>query len=175
MGNPHVLVGHVLPLLELSQCLLNRGIRITFVNTEENHKRVMDALARKDGIWDQAHLVSVSLIQESSSEITTTCQSAEKFLEAIFWLMPKKVEELIDQINASDSDNKITCVLADPVLNWPMEIAVKKGMRRAVFYCAAASQLLLRSGIQKLIDDEIFDHDGKSIYHYVLQVKYSII
>ncbi|XP_031262821.1 UDP-glycosyltransferase 83A1-like [Pistacia vera] len=162
MGNPHVLVipfpaqGHVLPLMELSQCLVNHGIRITFVNTQENHKRVMDALVMKDGMGDQFHLVSIPLVQESSEN---TGQLAEKLVEAILWLMPKKVEELIEQINASDSD-KITCVLADPVLNWAMEIAAKKGIRRAVFYCAAATQLVLRSRIQKLIDDGIVDDDG---------------
>ncbi|KAJ0098838.1 hypothetical protein Patl1_21711 [Pistacia atlantica] len=162
MGNPHVLVipfpaqGHVIPLMELSQCLVKHGIRITFVNTDDKHKQVTDALAMKDGVGNQIHLVSVPLGLESP-EISG--QLTEKLVEVVSWLMPRKVGELIEKINASDGD-KITCILADPILKWAMEIAVEKRIKPAAFYCASATQMVLRSGIEKLIDDGIIDEDG---------------
>lgn len=51
MSKPHIVAipypaqGHVIPLLEFSQCLVNHGFKVTFVNTEHNDKRVMNALA----------------------------------------------------------------------------------------------------------------------------------
>ncbi|KAH7554489.1 hypothetical protein JRO89_XS12G0224400 [Xanthoceras sorbifolium] len=162
-GNPHVLVipypaqGHVIPLMELSQCLARHGIRITFVNTEQNHKRVMNALAKNDGIANSyIHLVSVLDGLESDPKQRN---QPEKRLEAVLWFLPRKVEELIENINASESD-KITCVLADHLLGWAMEIAVRKGIKRAAFSAIAATTLVLRSSIPKLIDDGIIDNDG---------------
>jgi hypothetical protein len=45
MGNPHVLVmpypaqGHIIPLLELSQCLVQHGFKITYrVLSQPNHE-----------------------------------------------------------------------------------------------------------------------------------------
>ncbi|KAG6396111.1 hypothetical protein SASPL_142250 [Salvia splendens] len=51
MGRPHVLAmpypaqGHVIPLMELAQWLAHNGIRVTFVNTDFNHARVMRSLS----------------------------------------------------------------------------------------------------------------------------------
>lgn len=119
MGNPHALVipypaqGHVMPIMELSQWLANHGIKITFANTECNHRRLMSAVASKGAIGSQIHLVSVSLGLESPENV-----EPEKHLEAIFRFLPGKVEELIDNINAVDGD-KITCVRGDTFLDGP--------------------------------------------------------
>lgn len=60
MQRPHAPAqGHVLPLLELSQCLIKHSFKITFVNTEYNHKRVIDASGQKNSIGDQIKLVSI--------------------------------------------------------------------------------------------------------------------
>lgn len=64
--NPHILVipypaqGHVIPLMELSRSLTKHGFKITFVNTDFNHKRVVDAFPNKvDGEGRPIHLVSI--------------------------------------------------------------------------------------------------------------------
>ncbi|XP_031268663.1 UDP-glycosyltransferase 83A1-like [Pistacia vera] len=101
MGNPHVLVipypsqGHVIPMMKLSQCLVKQGCRITFVNTEYNHKQLMKASAMKDGTGNGIRLGSVSDGLESSEER----KQPEKVMKAIMQVMPQKVEELIDQVN----------------------------------------------------------------------------
>ncbi|KAJ0620342.1 putative 7-deoxyloganetin glucosyltransferase [Helianthus annuus] len=47
MKNIHVLVipypaqGHVIPLMEAARCLTSNGLKVTFVNTEFTHKRVL--------------------------------------------------------------------------------------------------------------------------------------
>ncbi|KAJ0098837.1 hypothetical protein Patl1_21716 [Pistacia atlantica] len=171
MGNPHILAipfpaqGHVIPLMELSQYLAKHGIRITFVNTEGIQKQVIDALATKDGIGNQIHLVSIQDGLESPEDR----YQLEKHAESVLKLFPKKVEELIEQINATDSD-KITCVVADLMHGWAMEIAAAKGIGRAAFCAAAATQLAIRSSIQKLIDNGIIDNDGTLIKEQMFQL-----
>ncbi|KAK3212596.1 hypothetical protein Dsin_017302 [Dipteronia sinensis] len=162
MGNPHVLVvpypaqGHVIPIMELSQSLVKHGIRITFVNTEHNHKRVMNSMATKeDGIGDQVGLVSIP----DGPKFLYNMNRLEQHIEQVYKFMPEKLKELIEQINASDSD-KITCVVADNLLGWAMEIAAEKGIKRAAFSAAAATLLVLSSSIPKLIDQGIIDNEG---------------
>ncbi|KAH7554488.1 hypothetical protein JRO89_XS12G0224300 [Xanthoceras sorbifolium] len=161
MRNPHVLVvpypaqGHVIPLMKLSQSLVKHGIRITFVNTEHNHKRLLNSMATKDARRDQVSLVSIPdrpISKDNTSKL-------EQHIEEVTWFMPEKVKELIEQISASDSD-KITCVLADNLLGWAMDIAVEKGIKRAAFSPAAATLVVLGSSIPKLIDEGIIDNDG---------------
>ncbi|KAK6255927.1 hypothetical protein SCA6_017232 [Theobroma cacao] len=112
MGNPHVLVipyptqGHVIPLAELSQSLVKHGFKITFVNSEFNHERVMNALAKKvDG---SIRLVSIA----DGMEDGESKKHLGKLTEAIRQVMPGGLKEFIKKTNRSE-DDKITCVLAD--------------------------------------------------------------
>ncbi|MFQ6633213.1 hypothetical protein Gotur_010478 [Gossypium turneri] len=65
MGKPHAVVipyptqGHVIPLMELSQNLAKQGIKINFVNTMFNHKRVLDAFGEKVDENGLLHLLPV--------------------------------------------------------------------------------------------------------------------
>ncbi|KAK4855943.1 hypothetical protein QYF36_012545 [Acer negundo] len=161
MGNPHVLVipfpahGHITPLLELSQQLvLDHGIKVTFVITEDNRQRVMHSLATSDGIENQIHLVSIPDDAPKSQETL--------FEEHAFSSLRGKVKQLIEQINASDSD-KITCIVADFLLGWGMQMAAEKGVKGVVFSGNMAAGLVLISKIPNLIDDGIIDDDGNVI------------
>ncbi|TXG69921.1 hypothetical protein EZV62_004856 [Acer yangbiense] len=161
MGNPHVLVipypaqGHVLPLMELSQCLAKHGIKITFVNTEFVHKLVVNALGTEHDVANSIRLVSIPDVNDQ--------------IEEIFLSMPVKVKELIEQINASDGDN-VTCVLADNFLGWAMEIAVDKEIKRAAFSVIAATASVSVSSIPKLMEDGIIGYDGNPTKKQMVQL-----
>ncbi|KZV42769.1 hypothetical protein F511_07466 [Dorcoceras hygrometricum] len=65
MGKPHVIAipypaqGHVIPLMEVAQCLAENGVQITFINTEFNHERVVKALPEAGDIHELIHLVAI--------------------------------------------------------------------------------------------------------------------
>ncbi|KAL5851344.1 hypothetical protein ACOSQ3_006462 [Xanthoceras sorbifolium] len=171
MGNPHVLVipfpahGHITPLLELSQCLvLKHGIKITFVITDDNRERVMHSLATNDGLDNQIRLVSIPAGPKSQETM---------FEEHAFSSMPGKVKQIIEEINASDNDN-ITCIVADFLLGWGMQLAVEKGIRGVVFSGNMAAGLVLISKIPKLIDDGIIDKDGNITKKQMLKLSPSM-
>ena len=76
-------------------------------------------------------------------------------------VLPERLDELIEQINGSIGE-EITCILADQSIGWALEIAQKKGIRRAAFCPAAAALLVLGFSIPKLIEDGIIADDGES-------------
>lgn len=166
MGNPHVLVipfpaqGHIIPLLELSRHLVDHGFKITFVNTEYNHDRIMNAIGVKDKIGDQIHMVTIP----DGIETLEDRKKPGKSSGAVLNVMPGKLEELIDRINGSNGE-EITCVLADQSIGWALEIAEKKGIRRAAFTPAAAALLVLALNIPNLIRDGVIADDGEFLFY----------
>lgn len=166
MENPHVLAiphpaqGHVIPLMELAQCLVQHGIKVTFVNTETNHKWVVSALAETDCVGDQIRLVSIP----DGSETLEDKKDLGELTEAMSRVMPGKLEELIKEINSLDND-KITCMVADQSIGWALEVAAKMGIRRAAFCPAAAAMLIMGFSIPKLIEEGIIDKYGETFYH----------
>ncbi|CAL5324974.1 unnamed protein product [Camellia sinensis] len=131
---PYPAQGHVLPMLELMQCLAKHGFKVTF-----NH----------------IHLISIP----DGLEPWEDRKELGKLTEAIFQIMPGKLEELIEKINGSDND-KITCIIADQLLGWALEVAEKMQIKRAAFWPAAAALLALKFSIPALLDDGIINDNG---------------
>ncbi|KAK9218397.1 hypothetical protein WN943_007034 [Citrus x changshan-huyou] len=161
MNRPHVLVmpasaqGHVIPLLEFSQCLAKHGFRVTFVNTDYDHKRVVESLEGKNDLGEQIHLVSIPDGMEPWEDRNDLGKLTEKFLQ----VMPGKLAELIEEINSRE-DEKLDCFIADGYMAWSMEVAKKMNVRGALFWPSSAASVALLFHIPKLIDDGIIDSHG---------------
>ncbi|KAM3250571.1 hypothetical protein P3S67_022984 [Capsicum chacoense] len=160
MAKLHILVipfteqGYVSALMKLAQSLAKYGFKITFTMSESAHKCILNSLSGKNSLHDQIHLISV--LDESESGDKNVPRS---IFEAIFKVMPRKIEKLIQEKNASE-DEKISCVIADNTFGWALELAEKMGIKRASFIVAAAANVVLGFNISKLIDDGIIDNDG---------------
>ncbi|GAY33015.1 hypothetical protein CUMW_281590, partial [Citrus unshiu] len=158
MSRPHVLVmpapaqGHIIPLLEFSQCLANHGIRVTFVITDYDHKRVVESLEGKNDLVEQTHLVSIP----DGMEPWEDRNDLGKLIEKVLQVMPGKLEELIEEINSRE-DEKLDCFIADGYMAWSMEVAKKMNVRGALFWPSSAASVALLFHIPKLIDDGIID------------------
>ncbi|GAY33018.1 hypothetical protein CUMW_281590, partial [Citrus unshiu] len=161
MSRPHVLVmpapaqGHIIPLLEFSQCLANHGIRVTFVITDYDHKRVVESLEGKNDLVEQTHLVSIP----DGMEPWEDRNDLGKLIEKVLQVMPGKLEELIEEINSRE-DEKLDCFIADGYMAWSMEVAKKMNVRGALFWPSSAASVALLFHIPKLIDDGIIDSHG---------------
>ncbi|KAG4174586.1 hypothetical protein ERO13_A11G130600v2 [Gossypium hirsutum] len=161
MGNPHLLVvpypaqGHVIPFMELSQNLAKQGIKISFVNTEFNHKRVIDAFGKKLDENGLLHLVSVPDGLEDGEDRNQIGNLTERLCQ----VMPGQLKELIDKVNGSD-DNKISCVLADISLGLAFDVAAEQGIPTAGLWPASMFQLMFFLRIPKLIEDGLIDGNG---------------
>ncbi|KAL9447899.1 hypothetical protein AB3S75_015390 [Citrus x aurantiifolia] len=138
MSRPHVLVmpapaqGHVIPLLEFSQCLAKHGFRVTFVNTDYDHMRVVESLEGKNDLGEQIRLVSI----------------------------PDGMEPWEDRNDLGKLTKNVLQVMPDGYMAWSMEVAKKMNVRGALFWPSSAASVALLFHIPKLIDDGIIDSHG---------------
>ena len=98
---PYPAQDHVIPLMELAHCLVDRSFKITFIITEFNHARVIAALSES-----RIHLVTIpdGLIPgEDRNDVG-------KLTEGILNINARILEELIRIINKKGE--KLTCFIA---------------------------------------------------------------
>lgn len=152
---PYPAQGHVIPMMELAQRLVIQSIKVTFVNTEINHKLVTDTWMEKDKLKDLMHMVSIS----DGLEPWEDRSDLGKLTESILKTMPGKLEELIETINKEGIDT-VNCVIADGCAGWAIQVANKMGIRRVVFWPASVASLAPALCIQKLINDGMIDNKG---------------
>ncbi|MFS7948033.1 putative limonoid glucosyltransferase [Helianthus anomalus] len=112
-----------MPLLEAARCFASNGLKVTFVNTDFTHKRVMSAGAKIDCPSDLMHMVSIP----DGMEPCDDRNDIGKLKKAMFQLMPAKLVELINDINKND-DEKITCIVANYCMGWVLRVAWKMGV-----------------------------------------------
>ncbi|KAG6509705.1 hypothetical protein ZIOFF_027710 [Zingiber officinale] len=162
MGLPHVLAlpfpaqGHVIPFMELCHCLVDHGFKVTFVNTEFNHKRLLTALSAESTV-EQIALVTVPDGLGPEEDRNDLARLAEAFMK----VMPRCLEELIEKSN--ETEDPMTCMLVDANMGWALEVGCKKGLRPASFWPAAAQVLATLLSIPELISRGVIDADGTQI------------
>ncbi|KAF6165113.1 hypothetical protein GIB67_000697 [Kingdonia uniflora] len=139
-------------LMELSHILVDRGFKITFLNTEFNHDRVV-AAARLDKNDEEGFIRMMSIpdrmdVGEDQNYIGKLC---DMMLNA----MPGYLEALITKLNTSENvDDRIMCVLANESMGWALEVASKMSIRRATFWTAAGGLLAMTLHVPKMIEAE---------------------
>ncbi|GKV08839.1 hypothetical protein SLEP1_g20415 [Rubroshorea leprosula] len=168
MGNPHILVvpypaqGHVIPLMELSQILVKHGIKITFVNTEFNHERIMNALGKEPSVEGQVHLVSIPDgmgADEDRNHLGKSSKAFSKFMPevaaelgikgAALWPLAALVLALILNIPKLIDDGLIDENEYSSCLKWP-----DQQPPHSVIYVAFGSFMILnRTQFQELALD----------------------
>ncbi|KAI7728887.1 hypothetical protein M8C21_005592 [Ambrosia artemisiifolia] len=162
---PYIAQGHVIPLLELAQCLIKQGMKVTFVNTEVNHKLVMKTWLERDGFGSLMRMVAIPDGMEPFEDRNDFVRSCEAMHE----VMPGKLEELIEMVNETD-DDKISCVIADTGMPWAIHVAEKLRIQRVIFWSAPAAALSAILSIEKLISDGVIDNDGVPLHENTFQL-----
>ena len=106
--NPHVLTlaypaqGHVIPLMGLCMCLLKHGVRVTFVNNEFIHERLMRSECEKKKLGDdQLRLVSLPDWLEPAKDKIKPRKTSEESEQ----LKQQKLEEFVAEINGGGGYN----------------------------------------------------------------------
>ncbi|XP_076883311.1 UDP-glycosyltransferase 83A1-like [Bidens hawaiensis] len=149
---PYPAQGHVIPMMELGQRLVDQGVRVTFVNTEINHKLVTSTWTEK--YKELMHMVSIP----DGLDAWEDRSDLGALTESILKTMPGKLEELIEMVN--EGAHKVTCVIADGCAAWAVRVAKKIGTKRAIFWPASVASLAPALSIRKLTDEGIIDSKG---------------
>ncbi|XP_018715646.2 UDP-glycosyltransferase 83A1 [Eucalyptus grandis] len=149
--------GHVTPLLKLSHCIADHGIKVTVVNTESVHTQVMAANQLDDGS-NPIDFVAFPDGLETDEER----KDWVKLLESISRVMPGYLQEFIEKVkqqSKGNEDEQINFVIADLTAGWALEVAERMGIKRAGFWPASVSSLALTLHIRKLIEGGVIDNE----------------
>ncbi|PIN04736.1 UDP-glucuronosyl and UDP-glucosyl transferase [Handroanthus impetiginosus] len=158
---PHVLVvpfpaqGHVKPLMKLSRQITKHGIKVTFVNIESVHEKIVSAAKRSDEgdeDEDEEHNIAMTSIPEGISSEDDKSDTF-KLLESLRSTMPGFLTDLIERINSTNGDEKISCVIADVTIGWILETAEKMGAEPVVFMPSSAAAFAMALHIPKLLEE----------------------
>ncbi|KAF7803071.1 UDP-glycosyltransferase 83A1-like [Senna tora] len=151
---PYPAQGHVNTLLQLTHELVKQyGIRVTFVNTDFTHNQVMKSWGHN---IETIRMVSIP----DGLEDGESRNLLGKLTESLNRVVPKKLEMVIREINERESDDKISCVVADGSMGMALLVAEKMGIQRAAVWPASAASLALCFTIPKLLHQGIIDSDG---------------
>ncbi|GJM91391.1 hypothetical protein PR202_ga07755 [Eleusine coracana subsp. coracana] len=161
---PYPAQGHVIPFMELAHRLLDSGFAVTFVNTEFNHRRVVDvaaAGASPSGIGSRLRLVGVADGMEEGEDRDNLVRLNAAMQEAL----PPQLEVLLEGSGSSSGDGlgKVTCVVVDVGMSWALDGAKRRSLPAAALWAASAAVLAVITGAKKLIRDGVIDDDGAPI------------
>ncbi|KAG8375055.1 hypothetical protein BUALT_Bualt10G0060100 [Buddleja alternifolia] len=162
---PHVLAvplpfqGHVKPLMKLCRQIAKHGIKVTFVNIQSVHEKLLAAAKMSDEDEELGNIVLTSIPDGRSPEDVDENDSV-KLLEALRITMPGYLTELIERINSSNDDEKISCVITDITMGWILETAEKMGAEPVAFSPPSAAVVAIALHIPKLIEKGYTDSNG---------------
>ncbi|ERM99962.1 hypothetical protein AMTR_s00110p00119150 [Amborella trichopoda] len=149
MGKLHALVisfpaqGHITPMMEFSHRMVEHGFVVTFLNSDYNHKRVLEA-PKAHPQYQTGHgngpisLVSIPDGLDPGADRNQLGPLCESMLSS----MPRALEKLIDDIT-NVQGLEIHCVVAHLNMGWALDVAKRLGIVRAAFWPAAARCLSL--------------------------------
>ncbi|CAN6315200.1 unnamed protein product [Urochloa humidicola] len=154
---PYPAQGHVIPMMELSHCLVEHGVHVTFVNTELNHGLILGALATMNGELARIDMVSVSDGLGSGEDRKDLARLTDSFSK----VMPIELEKLIGSINAdTQGSDRISWLIADVNMAWAFSVAERLGLRAAGFCPSSAAMFATRINIPEMISDGVLDERG---------------
>ena len=148
--------GHITPMLKLAKILHARGFRVTFVNTEYNHRR----LVRSRGAAAVAGLAGFRFatipdgLPESDADAT---QDPATISYATKHNCPPHLRSLLAGLDG------VTCVVADNLMSFAVDAARDMGVPCALFWTASACGYMGYRNFRLLIDMGIIPFQG-SIY-----------
>ncbi|WCJ35865.1 UDP-Glycosyltransferase superfamily protein [Euphorbia peplus] len=157
---PHLILvpfpaqGHVAPMMKLAFNFAHHGIKVTFVNTLSIHSKIMSAHPHILAENSLLSLVSIPEFLESDKDgMDEAAENASCFLQT-------QLQNLIQNINESNEDGKVTHVIADVSIGWALKVANQMGINVVGFLPYGLGNFLFILQISKLMDSGMIDANG---------------
>ncbi|RDY07022.1 UDP-glycosyltransferase 83A1, partial [Mucuna pruriens] len=142
------ILGHMNPLLQFSNVLSKYVCKITFLSSDENYYKLKSA-SGGHGKDTESHIKLVSLPDGVDPEDDRKDQA--KVIATTINTMRSKLPKLIEDINALDSDNKISCIIVTKNMGWALEVGSELGIKGALFWPASATSLASFNSIHRIL------------------------
>ncbi|XP_065849254.1 UDP-glycosyltransferase 83A1-like [Euphorbia lathyris] len=155
---PYPAQGHVAPLMKFAYKIAENGIKVTFVNADFIHDKIMSSLPH-----NFKNNIPITLVSISTGLAMAKNRDHEDIIETMKRIssnMPCNLQRLIENINQGNNDEHVSCVVADLTAYWAIEVAEKLGIKRAGFIPFGIGNLALNLHASKLIESGIIDVHG---------------
>ncbi|XP_050223447.1 UDP-glycosyltransferase 83A1-like [Mercurialis annua] len=164
-SKPHVILvpypaqGHVAPLMKLAYKLASHGIKVTFVNTQSIHLKIVSAMSPEIADRCPISLATIPDRLESNPDELDTWELLEDGPK----YMRVHLQNLIENVNQMNRDAQVTHFIGDIANGWALEVAKKMCIKTAAFIPYGLGNLALVLHAPKLIEDGIIDIYGLPI------------
>ncbi|KAL6633520.1 hypothetical protein ACP70R_026191 [Stipagrostis hirtigluma subsp. patula] len=135
---PYPAQGHVTPFLQLAKVLHSRGIFITYVNSEYNHRRLL----RSRGAGSLAGLddfrfetIPDGLPPAENDDVT---QDIPSLCVSLSRNGPAPLRDLLARLNGASGRPPVTCVIPDGFMTFAQRVANEMGIPALVFMTTSA-------------------------------------
>ncbi|EXC33352.1 UDP-glycosyltransferase 85A7 [Morus notabilis] len=146
---PHPTQGHINPMLNLAKLLHRRGFHITFVNTEFNHKRMLNSRRCKSlDISPDFRFEAIpdGLPPPPAGDDDDAVQHVPELCESIGnKCLLEPLRKLLAMLNEGRSSNgfstvipPVSCIVSDGIMTFTIEAAEELGIPVALFWTASA-------------------------------------
>lgn len=169
---PQPAQGHVTPMLHLAKALHARGFRVTYVNSEYNHRRLLrsrgaDSLAGLDDFRFETipdGLPPSGSDDDVTQDIPALCESLSRSGAAPF-------RDLLARLNGMPGRPPVTCVVLDNFMSFAQRVASEMGILAVVFCTMSACGFMGYLHFKELMDRGYVPLKGtvrptRSIYSY---------
>lgn len=150
MDQPHVVIlpfpaqGHIKPMLMLAELLSRAGFTITFVNTEQSHRRLDGAAFRRRWPGINFHSIPDGLPPDhprSGPSIVDLLISTSTACKPIF-------KELIASMSRAPA-----CIISDGIMSFAVDVAAELGIPAIAFRTYSATSTWTYFHLEKLIEE----------------------
>ncbi|GLJ48494.1 hypothetical protein SUGI_1023490 [Cryptomeria japonica] len=147
--------GHINPMMQLAWKLVSDGFLVTFLNTDFNHNRIMQAKSRN---WDGIRMISIPDGLPPDDKRT----NIPNLMEALDNSMaPSVIMRLIDVINEREEEHKVTGIIIDVIICSGLKaVADFYQIPLFAFHTSLVANCAIRYFIPKLLSLGILGHDG---------------
>ncbi|MCL7038849.1 hypothetical protein MKW94_019623 [Papaver nudicaule] len=157
---PHVLIfpipaqGHINSMLKLAELLCLSGINVTFVNTQQNHSRLL----RNADVQSRFGQFPGFCFETISDGISASFSNPEDFITDLFdrlknVIKPGFRELLTSNRLKSDARGPVSCIIADGVLGFPIDVAEELGIPCISFRTISACCVWIFFCSQRLVEN----------------------
>ncbi|XP_059071610.1 anthocyanidin 3-O-glucosyltransferase 7-like isoform X2 [Cryptomeria japonica] len=166
---PHALLiplpaqGHINPMMQLAWKLVSHGFLITFLNSDSTHNRIHKANTL-NSFFDNIRMISAPFEFPPLDSLEGIENRIESLIKG---LGPSVIDKVIQEINAREEENKVTCIIADVWMCFGLQaVATLHELPLAAFHTALVSLFAIRYFSAHLVSLGILhsDEDKKTKY-----------
>ncbi|KAL6558335.1 hypothetical protein OROMI_018685 [Orobanche minor] len=146
--------GHLKPLMSRCQQIVKHGIKATLVNAQSIHDKIVSSV--KMPLDDSIFLTSIP------DGLTPNDDPNRPFvlLDTLKRTMQQTLPDMIDRINTSNPNERISCIFVDFLFGWVFDIAEKMGAEPVGFVQPSIATFAMITHIPNLIQKGYLDTNG---------------